>query len=185
MNHFYKHFFIITGAPSSGKTTLLDALEDRAFRVMKEGGPFIIEDQITIGGNALPWKNQLAYSELLLNWDLRSYREALNQNQYPILFDQAIPDIIAFLKYHLLPVPPHLYKAAEKFRYNKKVLIIPFWEKTSEKDPSHSQSLKETQRLLDATLSVYEHLDYEPCILPQKNLDQQISFIKEMTNKSF
>lgn len=38
---------------------------------MPEAGRAIIQDQVAIGGAALPWADRLAFSELMLGWELR------------------------------------------------------------------------------------------------------------------
>jgi predicted ATPase len=40
---------------------------------MLEAGRAIIQDQISIGGSALPWADQSDFAELMLSWELCSY----------------------------------------------------------------------------------------------------------------
>jgi Predicted ATPase len=176
MPQLFENFFIITGAPGSGKTTLLRSLEDRRFIVMAEAGRSIIQDQTAIGGNALPWEDKHAYTELMLNWDLRSYREA-SQRGIPVIFDRAIPDIIGYLELNGIPVPAHLNKAAEKFRYNRKVFIAPYWPEIYAKDTERKQSREEAMATYDVMVRVYGRLGYELLTLPKAGLDERIQFI--------
>lgn len=178
MSDFHENFFVITGAPGSGKTTLLRSLEDRRFIVMAEAGRSIIQDQTAIGGNALPWEDKRAYAELMLNWDLRSYRDAPSRSR-PVLFDRAIPDIIGYLELSGIPVPAHLTRAAEKFRYNRKVFIAPYWADIYEKDAQRKQSGDEALATYDAMVRVYERLGYELLTLPKTSLERRVQFIME------
>jgi predicted ATPase len=59
----------------------------RGMTTMPEAGRAIIQDQVSIGGSALPWADRSAFAELMLSWELRSYREAL-QRCVPVLFDR-------------------------------------------------------------------------------------------------
>jgi predicted ATPase len=54
-------YFVITGGPGSGKTTLIEALGARGLRHMSEAGRAIIQDQLAIGGSALPWADRRAF----------------------------------------------------------------------------------------------------------------------------
>lgn len=63
---------IIIGGSGSGKSTLLNSLRAKFFPTAAEAGRSIIEDQVAIGGNALPWKDRESFVELMLNWELRS-----------------------------------------------------------------------------------------------------------------
>ena len=56
--------FVITGGPGSGKSTLLDGLAEHGICTMPEAGRAIIQDQVAIGGEALPWSDRLAFAEL-------------------------------------------------------------------------------------------------------------------------
>ncbi|QZO06786.1 AAA family ATPase [Agrobacterium vitis] len=72
--------FVVTGGPGSGKSSPINAMTRRGFRTMPEAGRAITQDQVRIGGPALPWADQIAFSELMLGWELRSYRDALEIN---------------------------------------------------------------------------------------------------------
>ena len=54
MSHDNQHFIIISGGPRSGKSTLIDALEQLGFSRTMEAGRAIIQDQVAIDGQALP-----------------------------------------------------------------------------------------------------------------------------------
>ncbi|TIV93045.1 MAG: ATPase, partial [Mesorhizobium sp.] len=49
------HLFVVTGGPGSGKTSLIEALALKGIQHMPEAGRAIIQDQVRIKGNALPW----------------------------------------------------------------------------------------------------------------------------------
>ncbi|MEG1213220.1 MAG: AAA family ATPase, partial [Leclercia sp.] len=81
-----QHRFILTGGPGSGKSTIIDTIIKRGFWCSKEAGRGVIQDQVNIGGDALPWANQAAFAELMLSWEMRSWHEAEGQTQ-PCFFD--------------------------------------------------------------------------------------------------
>ena len=71
-----ERFHIITGGPGSGKTSLIEALAAEGLHHMPEAGRAIIQDQVDIGGSALPWADRDAFAVLMFAWEMRSYREA-------------------------------------------------------------------------------------------------------------
>src|SRR5262245_62525569 len=68
-----QRFFVITGGPGSGKTSLIEALARAGFAHSVEAGRAVIQDQLAIGGSALPLSDLRAFAELMLCWELRSY----------------------------------------------------------------------------------------------------------------
>lgn len=178
MSRFHEHFFVITGSPGSGKSTLLQSLEDRAWSIMPESGRAIIKDQLAIQGKALPWEDKSTYAELMLSWDIRSWREAPRHNR-PVLFDRGIPDIIGYLTLCGIPVPLHLLNAANHYRYHKKVFIAPYWPEIYARDNERKQSAKEARATFDIMMLTYSMLGYEPIVLPMDNLEARTRFIMD------
>lgn len=172
------HLVVITGGPGSGKSTLIDALALEGFSRMPEGGRAIIQDQVAIGGSALPWADRAAFAELMLAWDLRSYREA-QALPAPVIFDRGIPDVIGYLTLCGLPVPPHLRKAAELYRYRRQVFIAPVWPDIFTCDAERKQSLEEAEATYRAMVATYTDFGYEPVHLPLVSVADRVRFVRE------
>src|ERR1700744_3190424 len=168
--------FIVTGGPGAGKSTLLAALEARGFSTMPEGGRAIIQDQVAIGGPALPWADRSAFAELMLSWDMRSHREALEMSG-PVFFDRAVPDVPSYLRLCGLPFPPHVIKAAQTYRYHRLVFIAPPWEQIFEQDAERRQDFAEARATYDALVEVYTSLGYELVVLPLVSPEQRAQLV--------
>ncbi len=76
MQNHTDQFFVLTGGPGSGKTTLIEALAAQGYATAPEAGRNIIQDQMTVGGSALPWNDRTLFAELMLAWELRSHHTA-------------------------------------------------------------------------------------------------------------
>ena len=55
------HFFVVTGGPGAGKTTLIEELARRGFLPVPESGRAIIRKEIQTGVNALSWADRIAH----------------------------------------------------------------------------------------------------------------------------
>ena len=53
--------YVITGAPGTGKTAIINALKKRGYSCVDENSREIIAEQIINGGEILPWENQIAF----------------------------------------------------------------------------------------------------------------------------
>ena len=68
--------FIITGAPGTGKTSIINHLKKKGYNCIDEISREIISEQIAINGEVLPWKNLSAFSESCLLYTSPSPRDA-------------------------------------------------------------------------------------------------------------
>ena len=148
------HFFVVTGGPGAGKTSLITELARRGFHTIPESGRAIIREEMAIGGDALPWGNRTAYAERMLQQDLHAY-SAAQALPSPVIFDRGIPDIMGYLTLCGLPVPPHVTAAAEKTLYNRRVFLAPSGMLFSKKMPSASRP---APRLKQPALSCARHI---------------------------
>jgi predicted ATPase len=105
-------FFVLTGGPGSGKSTLIERLQSRGHAGSEEAGQAIIRDQVRIGGHGLPWRDPKACAELMPGWEMRSHRVARDRPG-TVFFDRGVPDMIGYLRLQGLAVPAHMSKAAE------------------------------------------------------------------------
>ncbi|MEO9338091.1 AAA family ATPase [Mesorhizobium sp. SB112] len=176
----HERFYVLTGGPGSGKTTLLEALKRTGFATTPEAGRGIIQDQSAINGPALPWKDPALFAELMLSWEMRNYRQASLETG-PVFFDRGMPDLIGYLKLSGLPVPDHFHRAAEKFRYNRKVFILPPWREIFSGDSERKQSFDEAQRTYDAMIDAYSAQDYALTIVEPGTVEQRAGFIRAET----
>lgn len=167
---------VITGGPGSGKSTLAAAMARRGLRCMPEGGRAIIQQQLAIGGDALPWGDRPKFAELMLSWDLRSYREA-QAVQETVIFDRGIPDTIGYLELSSLPVAPHFEAAAQAFRYRREVFVAPPWPKIFTEDGERKQSLDEAEATFHAVGAAYARLGYELVLLPRAPVEVRADFL--------
>ncbi|MFZ0733215.1 MAG: AAA family ATPase [Candidatus Sulfotelmatobacter sp.] len=168
--------FVITGGPGSGKSTLIDALEGRGYTRTIEAGRGVIQDQVAIGGNALPWRDPSSFAELMLCWEMRSYQVA-QRTSGPVFFDRAVPDVIGYLRLMNLPVPAHLRKAAEILRYSRKVFIAPPWPEIFAQDRERKQDFDEAIRTYEAMVVTYSEFGYELIELPRSPVEERVVFV--------
>jgi predicted ATPase len=119
-----RRFFVLTGGPGSGKSAVIEALHRAGYARTVEAGRGIIQDQVEIGGRALPWQDPVLFAELMLSWEMRSYDMA-EQTTGPVFFDRGVVDVIGYFRLLARPVPKHVEQAAERFRYNRQVFIAP------------------------------------------------------------
>jgi predicted ATPase len=178
VNDAAERFFVITGGPGSGKSTLTDALERAGYTRSVEAGRAIIQAQVAIDGPALPWRDPALFAELMLSWELRSYGLAQEQRG-PMFFDRGVPDVVGYLRLTNLPVPVHMGRAAETYRYHRRVFIAPPWREIFAQDGERKQDFAEAVRTYDAMVATYADFGYELVELPRISIESRVDFVLE------
>lgn len=169
-------FFIITGGPGSGKTSLLDALQSKLYQRSAEAGRGIIQQQMMIGGHALPWDDRMLFAELMLSREMHSY-ELAQQTHGLVFFDRGVPDVAGYLQLSGYTLPEHVRKAVEIFRYNRTVFIAPPWREMYAQDRERKQDFDEAVRTYEALAATYTSNAYQLVELPQVSVNERMLFV--------
>lgn len=170
------HRFVITGGPGAGKSMLLHSLAKRGYLTSLEAGRAIIQDQVLIGGKALPWADQGGFADLMLSWELRSWHEASGHSG-PCFFDRGLPDIAGYLSLCKLAIPSYLERAIQQFRYAEKVFVAPPWEAIYKQDTERKQSFIEAKNTFDAMIEHYSRYGYQLIELPLSDVESRADFV--------
>lgn len=171
-------FVVVTGGPGSGKTTLLEGLRHEGWASTAEAGRGVIQDQVAIGGSALPWADHSLFAELMLSWEMHSYRWA-QQQAGTVLFDRGVPDVAGYLRLAGLSAPAHVLAAAEHFRYHRQVLVTPPWPEIFSQDSERKQDFAEAERTYDVMVEIYTELGYEVVALPRADVATRTKFVAD------
>ena len=92
------NWHVISGAPCSGKTTIVEMLADMGFRTVPEAGRTYIESEIAKGLSMEEIrKDQAGFNRQIYALMLKNERE-LNPREYYFL-DRALPDALAYYRF--------------------------------------------------------------------------------------
>jgi predicted ATPase len=171
-------FYVITGGPGAGKTTLIEALRLAGYAVVEEAGRAVIREQVSSGGNALPWGDTAAYARLMLERDAAAWRAA-HDTPALVFFDRGIPDIQGYL--HLIGAPPlpDVDAAVIAHRYAPTVFAAPPWPEIYAQDAERKQDFAEAVRTFDAMCGTYATLGYTLIELPRAAVAERVAFLRD------
>jgi predicted ATPase len=92
------NWHVITGAPSCGKTTLIDQLADKGFKTVPETAHLYIESEMALGrGINEILKNRVDLQAILIEMQ-QGIEQGLQVNEVTFL-DRALPDCLSFNRY--------------------------------------------------------------------------------------
>jgi len=172
-----ERFFVISGGPGGGKSTLINKLRERGIMCVDETGRAIIQTQMKIDGRGLPWIDSQLLGELALQQDVANYLAA--DPAMLTVFDRGIVDHIGGAELNGWPVAGHVRTAVERFRYNQTVFIAPPWPEIYTTDSERRQDFAEAVRTHDAMVLVYRAEGYSIVTLPLAGLEERADFVLE------
>ncbi|NDV79475.1 AAA family ATPase [Dysgonomonas sp. 511] len=170
------NFYIITGGPGVGKTTLLNELQARGYKCIREAARNIIKQQIDTGGDALPWKDTRKYSDLMLLHSIRDFNRASGTTE-TVFFDRGIPDTYGYERLIGLRASPELLNAVDEYRYNLMVFILPPWKEIYENDDERKQDFEEAIATFEMMKTIYSELGYLLIEVPLLPVDERCDFV--------
>jgi len=166
---------ILTGAPGTGKTAILDRLVGEA-ETVPEPARLVLADERASGGTGTPDHDRARFVDLLLARSIERHREASAAGGL-VLFDRGIPDCAAYAT-HLGTDPAPSLRAAEAHRYRTQVLLLTPWEAIYTTDEERRMPFEATLGFHDAIVDAYRHSGYELVHVPQAPLDDRVGFVR-------
>jgi len=170
------HYFVFTGGPGAGKSTVITALEQKGYTCMPEAARQIIQDQEAKGGNAVPWKDMHAYTRLMQEQSIHTFYAGPDTACF---YDRGIPDTICHARLNRFPLDTDLHAAAQQCRYNQQVFIFPPWEAIYCTDAERKQSFAEAVATYEVVSEVYREYGYHLIELPLTSVEKRVAFILE------
>lgn len=154
------HRYIITGAPGTGKSSLLNELKNNDFSCFDEVSRTIIKEQQQINGTLFPWENLKGFAEECF---IRMQRQVTKAQCGINFYDRGIPDIIAYLTHSNVEIPTYFYNSLEY--YNNNVFYLPIWEEIYTNDSQRPESLAKAKKLDSFLQSTYTTLGFKLIIV--------------------
>ena len=170
------NLFIVSGGPGTGKTTLIAELAKLGFSHAPEVARQIIQEQVETGGNAVPWGDREAYTGLMLQRSIESFRKHTPAVQ-PLFCDRGIPDTLCYARLIGLADTAQVESACREYRYAPVVFMAPPWEAIYRTDRERKQDFAEAVRTYEFMLDVYREYGYQAVELPQTSPAARAQFV--------
>jgi predicted ATPase len=177
-------FYVITGGPGVGKTTLLDELKNRSFSVVPEIARELIHEQQAIDGDFLPWKNKKSYMELLYLRSVKSFEKVIHgyTGTEPVFFDRGFLDALCYGALEGLPVANEMKILAETTRYSNQVFILPPWKDIYQTDAQRKQDWNEAVFTYNKMIQTYRNYGYDLVEVLKSTVAERADFVLESIN---
>jgi len=174
---------VLTGAPGTGKTSVLNKLKIEGYFCMPE-----ISRDITIkaqqeGIQQLFLTDPYLFSKLLFGERENQYKSATKTDQKLVFFDRGLPDIQAYMEYTKQEYPTDLKNKTMGYVYDH-VLIFRPWKEIYISDNERYENFKESLEIDSHLQKVYKELGYSPMEVPYNSVEKRTDFILNWLEKN-
>lgn len=174
--------FILTGAPGSGKTSILEELENHGMVVVEEPARQILEEQRQINGRGVYDLDPYLFKELILSRALNTYKQFQEGND-AVIYDRGIPDVIAYSDCFGLNRGAEV-RASKLFRYEPTVFYAPPWKEIYKQDEERRIDFNEAKDFGKNLFQVYKALGYQLEYIPFDAIDKRVTYIMNKIEKN-
>jgi predicted ATPase len=171
------NYFILTGAMGGGKSTILAKLTEAGVHCVPEPARVILAEQRIIASTGVPHLNAEAFNALMLARAIHNYQEKQPLAD-SIIFDRAIPDMIAYANLFQLDTTSY-GNASQEFRYNPTVFYFAGWQEIYTNDEDRKISFAGAQAFGVDVKAIYESLGYRILEVPRLSIEDRAKFILE------
>ena len=166
--------YIITGAPGTGKTSIINELKKRGYECSEEISRNIIIEQLKKKGKSLPWEDLTSFSLKVFNKRLNQFKNA-NKNKIHF-FDRSIIDVIAYMRIKNLNTSSFIFQT-KNIKYNKTVFYTPIWEDIYINDNERKEDIKTAIKIEKKIIKTYQEFNYNMINIPKISVKERANFI--------
>ncbi len=178
-----RNWYVITGGPSAGKTTLIKALEERGFHTEHESARILIDEGLASGKTVDDIRSD-EYVFQMAVYKHKQDREARLDPEELIFFDRGMQDTHAYLTLHGLDIDEQMQTEMDNTKYKKAFLLEPF---KYEEDYARTESREEQEQLFALLHEAYRRAGVPVEVVPtfptkQERIDHFFNYLRTKEN---
>lgn len=171
-------WYVVTGGPHSGKTTIVNRLSEMGYDTNPEYSRLLIDRELKKGksldeirGNSKMFQDALVAGKLGLERNLPKDKM--------VFLDRGLVDSIAYYKFLKIPLPKGLVKLCRK-RYKKVFLLgmLPY-----KQDYARNEPKKHAYKLNRLIKQVYSQFGYKVIVIPAMPVEDRVKMILDNLDK--
>ena len=167
---------VLTGAPGTGKSTIIQELEVRGHTCLHEISRNVTLDARKNGTEQLFLTEPLLFSDMLLKGRTDQFLNSYKNSSELAFFDRGIPDVHAYMNYIGLDYPDRYIKISREHRYDF-IFLMPPWEEIYITDNERYESFEQALAIHNHLLRTYESLDYSVVEVPTGTVSDRTDYI--------
>jgi len=167
---------VLTGAPGTGKSTIINLLRKKGYFCQEEISREIIREAERMGSKKLFLSQPILFSKVVLGKRIIQHKKANSNSEKYCFFDRGIPDITAYLNKNRIQYEETFKQSNKKYTYDT-VFIFPPWEQIYTTDNERLETFKEAKELHIAILEEYKKTHLNIIMVPYGSPQERLNFI--------
>ena len=160
--------FVITGGPSTGKSSIIKHLENQGYQCFKEISRKIIR------------KRGIISTEKDLSFEIEVFNQ--RKEQYGLakklhFYDRSMIDVLAYMKINKIEPPRFINEYLKSHRYENTVFIAKPWEHIYKTDKERVENYEQSKEIYANLKTAYKELNYELIDLPLSSIEDRVNYI--------
>lgn len=176
---------VITGAPGTGKTALIKALEQQGLYCYHEIIRAMTAKAKDQSANKEQRSNPLAFvddpltfNKTLLEGRAAHFDNSLERQEGICFFDRGIPDVLAYMDYFKQDYPADFETVINQRKYDK-IFILPPWKEIYVSDNERLESFEEAEALHEHLEATYKRFGYQVHVVPKVSIAERALFVMD------
>lgn len=170
---------MITGGPGSGKTTLINSLEQNGQTVLHEISREIIREAQKEGIEQLFLENPILFSEKLLEGRLKQYEMGDAYSNSFLFYDRGMPDVTSYMDYMDIHYPETFVQICTDKKYDT-IFVLPPWKEIYIQDNERYESFGQAEKIFDFLKEGYKKYGYKVHEVPFATVNERMEYILEV-----
>ncbi len=179
---------VLTGGPSTGKTSVIQYLEKMGYfcfheviRLMTQEKREKEVDSVFKTNPIVSVSDPQEFNQRILEARITQYTSANQINESVIFFDRGIPDVLGYMNCFDQKYSKTFEKACTDHTYDL-VFLMPPWQEIHVSDNERFESYEEALLINDCLLNSYTHFGYGVKIVPKDTVINRAEFILDSIN---
>ena len=166
---------VISGGPSSGKTTIINELEKAGHYCFHEISRELIRAAKIKGIDQPFLSNPEQFNKDLLEARIQQFKEA-EKRVVDVFYDRGVHDIVGYMHYGKQAIPKMFSEACAKCNYDL-VFLLPPWNDIHVQDNERYETFEQAKEIYDCLYKAYQECGYQIIEVPTGSVIQRKDFI--------
>ena len=168
---------IISGPPGSGKTTIINALNQKGYLIHPEINPKEINKEVSrIELSTYIFTKRIQQYKNLITNNIEHNTKTYKNNNF-FFFDRSLIDVVAYMNFWKEKYPSRWNDLIMKNRYEKIIFYTPNWEEIYQTTEQRPENYMEAKKIDLFLREAFAQFNYKIIEIPKFNTSKRVNFI--------